>query len=65
MNFLPSHIHIKPNAKPVAWHTPVHTPIQWTKIIKESLDYDLNGVVNGCDIQETWDPTKKMSIFNT
>ena len=38
MNSLPAH---KPNAKPVAQHTLIPIAIHWKKIIKESLDYNV------------------------
>ena len=47
MNSPPADIHIKPNAKPIAWHTPIPIPIHWKKIIKESLDHDVQlGIIN-------------------
>ena len=41
MNSPLAHIHIKPSAKLVAQHTPIFIPIHWKKIIKESLDHDV------------------------
>ena len=41
MNSLPAHIHLKPNAKPVAQPTLIPIPIHWKKIIEEPLDNNM------------------------
>ena len=57
MKCKPVHIHIKPNATPVARHTPVPIPIHWREQVKESLDRDVrDGIIEPVPIGEpvTW-----------
>ena len=41
MNAPPAKIHLKPNSKPHAQHTPIPVPHHWKKQVKESLDQDV------------------------
>ena len=41
MSGRPLKIHLKPNATPKAYHTPIPVPFHWKKQVKEDLDMDV------------------------
>ena len=57
MNTPPAHIHLKPEAIPVAHHVPIPIPIHWKEQVRSSLQKDVeNGIIEPVPIGEpvTW-----------
>ena len=57
MDSPPMKLLVDPNAKPVAYHTPVPVPIHWRDAVKAGLDQDVRlGVIEPVPIGEpvTW-----------
>ena len=51
MNTPPAHIYLKPDAVPVARHSPIPVPYHWKDTIKEGLDRDVErGIIKKVDI---------------